>query len=570
MDEIELAKVNQAISGHEYTHQASAALRTEFQGQEALPPEVASLVVALDYDSVEPNETDRRERWGPFAPMIETTEGSYPEALASTSTGVQVHWSIAASQLTDLRVLARLHDLLWELRYGSGSHLYGRTAIINYIDLATAAGPGNMDRSESLVRALEIARQLNDTELLTEISTVCLDTASDELASTEGVPGVSVRLLEALATLRQDQRPPGFAGLIDCALGRHGGDPWLAQNICDIGLSLGALTEARRSQLVDHQIQAWEEAAQRNAGLVGATHLERALQIAQRHGRSAKANQLRLRIQENGTSIELSEISSTVQIPRAEIEAYVNSFVAPNTLREALIKFAVHCPLPESRDKTAEYVQDLMQKHPLQYLFSKVVLGPGNLPFQVISTPEEHLASAMDSHEAMSIELWSVFAADILDKVREKFEPSRDEIRDLFAEYPLTAPVADRIAEAFELYWLGRHDSALMTVVPRFEAIVRALSQQIGLVIFVEPQNGRPGKFKGLGELVRALRGRFDERRRHYLLTLLANPTGYNLRNNALHGMIFSSTREQAAIALHAISTFTLVTLKTTEVGPDD
>ena len=153
-----------------------------------------------------------------------------------------------------------------------------------------------------------------------------------------------------------------------------------------------------------------------------------------------------------------------------------------------------------------------MAKHPLQYLFSKVILGPG-LPFQIVNTPEEHLASAMDSHElSMSIEIWSPFAADVLDRVWEKFEPSREEIRKVFEAAPLTQPVADRIAEAFELFWLGRVDPALMTVLPRFESIIRDLSQKIGLVVFVEPQNGRPGKFKVLGELIRGLRGQFDER----------------------------------------------------------
>ena len=559
----DVAKLESAAVGQEYTFQISSALREAF-GPDELPDFVGALILAFDYDEVRPGEQERRAEWGPFAPMIESAAGVYPPSISEIPAEQRNHWEVAAEALYAPIVRARLNDLLWQARHGSSPYHFALAAIDAYTELASGLEPGRLDKSDALSRALEIARQLSDSERIAQCVSNCVNAASEDLASADGAPGISIGLIESLAKLPKESRPPELRGLLDLARGRYEHDPWLTQNLVDIELSLGVST-ARRTELVGMKMQSWETAADSAEGLIAATHLERALEIAQQNGLAGKADSLRLKLQSAGESIELQPLDATVEFEAAKIEAYIASFVEGFNLEQSLVKFAAHCPLPKSRDETADYVRTLMQQHPLQYLFTKVVLGPGNVPLQIVSTEAEHFRSAMTSHEAMTIEMWSLFAADVLDRIKETFDPTREEIREILLNHDLTQIVADRVAEAFELYWQGRHDAALLTALPRVETMIRDLSRRMELVIFVEPQAGKPGKFKGLGELLRGLAGHFDERRRHYLLAALADPMSYNLRNTALHGISLLGSREQAAIALHVNMIFSLFNLNSSE-----
>jgi hypothetical protein len=55
-----------------------------------------------------------------------------------------------------------------------------------------------------------------------------------------------------------------------------------------------------------------------------------------------------------------------------------------------------------------------------------------------------------------------------------------------------------------------------------------------------------------LGALLDDLEGRMDESWRRYLLHLLADPLGLNLRNDIGHGLVGIVDRYQAALLIHA------------------
>jgi hypothetical protein len=552
----EVGAVESAAAGSESTLDLGGALRAPFAPNDP-PTTIAALILAFDYDAVGQSDVERRAQWGPFAPMIETTAGVYPPPLTEVPDDVWEYWADAAQTVSSSLVRARTNDLLWEGRRGTAPHEAARTAIAAYIEIASGLGPGSMEMADALTRALELARALNDPALVETVTRAASVSAAADLRSPDGAPGVSLGLIESIARLPATERPADLVDLLQAAWDRYFLDPWLASSIADIELSLG-VDETRRRELIDRKIDAWEQAAAAADGLVATMHLEKAIEIARRHGLTEKADELRARLQEAGRSLDLQGTPIDVPIDVDAVQAFVESFVDTADLVQALGRFASHCPLPETRDESAEFVRRLMQEHPLQYLFTKVVLGPGNVPMQVVTTESEHFESALTSHEATAIELWSAFAATVLDQIHERFRPSRETVREILAGRPLTAIVAEPLSEAFELYWMGRVDAAMMTALPRVETMLRDLSQQLGLVIFAEPQADKPGKFKVLGELLRGLVGHFDERRRHYLLTALAQPLSYNLRNNALHGLTLVGSREQAAIALHCAALFVL------------
>lgn len=563
----EATKIDSATAGLEFLHEASSALKDVFDdGSGQLPAHVQSLIWALDYDPVGSGHPDRLARWGEFAPMIEMTDGRvYPPPLAETSDEVRTHWAEAADELSTPDVVARLHDLLWEAKVKPQPHIHAQAAVATYLDIADGHGPGSMERADYLVRALTISRHLKDGDLIPRCTERTVSAALNELSEPRGVPGAAIGLIEALTGLPQSQRPAETTALLEQAYETFNADPWLTERICDLALSMSPDAD-RRNELIERKVAAWENASDQDTGMRSASHLSKALEAAQKAGKTDRANNLRKKMQETSKEISLDTIATTVAIDRAEMDAYIDRFVAPDEFQGSLARFATHCPLPENRDESAAYVRTLMQDHPIQYLVSKTVLGPGNVPMQYVNGPEEHFDSAMDSHESMRIELWGQFAGDVLDRMKKKYSTNSGDVRELFASNAITEIVADEVAEAFSLYWEQRFDAALLTALPRIETALRYLSQELGLVIFVEPQAGKPGRFKGLGDLLFGLVGQFDERRRHYLYTLLANPTSYNLRNSALHGIALRGSKEQAALALHALSIFTLFEIRANEL----
>jgi Domain of unknown function (DUF4209) len=113
--------------------------------------------------------------------------------------------------------------------------------------------------------------------------------------------------------------------------------------------------------------------------------------------------------------------------------------------------------------------------------------------------------------------------------------------------------MAERISLALELWWDDRPDESAHVLVPRLEAAVRNLAREIGLPIIREPYGGKPGGVRPLGELLHQLEGRFPTAGWHaYLLHLLVDPLGLNLRNVVAHGVRARMERSDAALLLHA------------------
>ena len=157
-------RIARATAGLGDPHAISAALKAEFPENDR-PAVVVALGLAMDYFPSGPNEIERREQWGVFTPMIETTAGVYPPPLNEIDAEVRGHWVKLAEESLPAVVSARICDLLWELRDGPRPDLWARRAANDYLALASLAEPVSMNREECLVRTSEIARALKDRAL---------------------------------------------------------------------------------------------------------------------------------------------------------------------------------------------------------------------------------------------------------------------------------------------------------------------------------------------------------------------------------------------------------------------
>jgi hypothetical protein len=95
-----------------------------------------SFVWAFQYRLLEFDEEEQSERWGVFAPNLETAQGIFPRPLNTVENEHIEKWASLANQDTNAVISSRLHDLLWERRWGERPDLHARSAIDAYVALA--------------------------------------------------------------------------------------------------------------------------------------------------------------------------------------------------------------------------------------------------------------------------------------------------------------------------------------------------------------------------------------------------------------------------------------------------
>jgi Domain of unknown function (DUF4209) len=196
-------------------------------------------------------------------------------------------------------------------------------------------------------------------------------------------------------------------------------------------------------------------------------------------------------------------------------------------------------------------------------LVTKIVLGHGNIPIRIAVSEEEHQEVALSQEEARAIGLWSMFAVQILDRIVAKHgRPMPEELSGFFSTPLIPEETAERIARCLFLYWQDNPDESCHVIIPRIESTIRNLARDLGLVVFREPQHGKPGYIRSLGDVIWSLKGFIDESWRRYLWNLLCDPIATNLRNRISHGLLPKAEKSDAALLFHVACYLRLIKIE--------
>src|SRR5262249_24122411 len=151
---------------------------------------IGPLICAFNYDLVSPRNSDRREQHGAFAPIVEWDGQQFPPPLAESDDESLTTWAEVADRSETPVVVARLNVLLWEGKFGERPDRRARTAMDAYLAMRESKEP--MVAPDALVRALELARALRDTERTVEIATLAVEHARGSIEGEEWEPGVAL------------------------------------------------------------------------------------------------------------------------------------------------------------------------------------------------------------------------------------------------------------------------------------------------------------------------------------------------------------------------------------------
>jgi hypothetical protein len=508
------------------------------------------IVSAFGYMLVASRREELRERVGIFGAQFEFDGQIFPIPLAEIDDATLGLWAKYADATQDYGLAAsRLNDLIWVRRHGEQPVDRARAAFDGYLSLAETAQ--TMDLVDCLQRAIEIAAEIGDEQRLTGAITKALDVSRSEIDNaSERRPGIPLSLIEAVVDLKPDLRPEGLLELLDAAAQRYGEDPYMAASINELKQTLAP--PAEREELQRQQVERWREEGKKGDALLRYSRLQQALGLARTHGFTEIAEEILLEMQSmEPADFDFKPITAEVEIPRAEIDTYVQSFRDSESWQDALRRFGSERPPSGDAEENKKLTKELAAKYPLQRLFGAQIMGPHGSLTAAANSEEEHDRVDIARHESMQIGIWASIGIEILDAINEAFDVSdRESLTAFFTTELIDREVAARIADGMLRFFNGDDDGALHVLLPQLEAAIRAASARAGVVVIKNPRGGTPGGVRALGGILADLKGRLDESWRRYLANALTDPLGINLRNQLSHGLHGPTSRDEVAIAI--------------------
>jgi hypothetical protein len=535
---------------YELSERVKAALTNE------VPEHVKAFIRALDYyarrgSNARATADDR------YGAMFTSRDGyEYPERLSSASTETVASWVDALRLFGgNDAVVARLADLLWTLKSRPRPDRYARTAQAAFARLWNRPELSAVSRSEALVRALEIASELRDTDLIASTASQMVVAVTETIDAEEWAPGVALPMIEALAGLPKATRPAAVGDLIQRARARYADDPFIIESLILLEMQRAGADADERRRLAREATAMWRDEAAARGGLVGVAHLERALEIARNEGLGAEADELRRLLQQPRTPEELGmqSISSEVTIPRDVIDRFIDHFVSTAGAAASIARLAQHSPVTNV-DSDRAYAKEQMATHPLQHLFSTTVTDADGVPIEHVVTDEQKFEYALNQHHTLGITFWGSMLGLVFERFLNEGRISAADLRSCVVSELIDQATADGVATAFEHLVAGDPEAALLMLLTRVERVLRRAARELGIAVFREPTlDGKSrGAYKGLGELLSLLQGLVPEHHRRYFMVLLTEKSGINLRNRAAHGLMTPSV-EDALLALHVM-----------------
>jgi hypothetical protein len=520
-------------------------------------------VFAFSYRLHERFTSTRERAGGPYGAMMAGEGWSFPPPLADLEDADVDAWREALAEIEHPVVQARLGDLVWQRRSRPDPHLAASAAVDGLLALAADERWRPMERAHFLSRALELASETRDAARASSTTKMLLAFAEADLAGTDGGPGLSLGALRPLVALPAAGRPDCLDAVLQRVGDKYRNDPYIVTAVADLRSPL--LDDEARADLRRSQVQHWREQAAAVAGMLRVHRLETALELARRYGCNAEVQELRTELGTIGVEeLELKEIAVEIELPPQEVDAFLALFGEAPSWEHALALLAEQPPPGGSPQDLAEQVDRQIEDFPVQFLFGKSLVGHDNAAATFrASTREEHHRLASAEQRAQHARIWGMFCARALQRVGEREDrPSAAALAEFLEGDFVDAETAERIACAFELFWEERFDESAHALVPRIERTVREIARQLGIPVVRPVGSGQElGGVVALGTLLRQMAPVFPDTGWHaYLLNLLADPLGLNLRNSISHGLhgrvgpLDASLLIQAALFLSGLS----------------
>ncbi len=549
-----------------------AELRPE--QEDSQPPEFTALCAAVTYCfSRGPHGANALP--GPLVPLFVGDGKALPSPVSDTDGAWHQAWAAATEVARHPALLARLHDLLWLVRYGDQPHRHAQSAFSAYLDAAKMPWLGPTDSSDGddadsgdvaatdyLRRAHDLGREISLPNADADVAETAVAVLQAELALADAMdrPGIASRLFTLALECASDEIMSALAECLERMRSLCRGDEWSVDDLFGHEIRFArrqADTDAVR-QLQTQRVQHWLKAARNNdAGLERHWRLQQALKVAERAVVPGLVGQVRAEIERLELSSDDFHSSSVeMELPASEIRAAIAEIIGDDSLPESLCRLALLDPAFSSEEGVRGVAGEMSSVY-LDLMQINVLDEAGRLVFAP-STPEERMLHKESQARQMLLNTFrAALIEPALDGIRDRHwsDAAGRELHGFFLAAWPERWIAEGLARAF-LYWVnGGCEEATVLALRRIERIVRDLLQECGGAIWVPPQPKKPGHAQGLGAMLHELSGHIDEASWHYLWWTLSDPLGLNLRAKYFHALDTAAPAqsEDAAMVLQAV-----------------
>ena len=492
---------------------------------------------------------------GPLVPLFVDSRIAIPRPIHDADDAWHEVWASGAEVADHPALLARLHDLLWLTRHGTGPHRHAQSAFTSYLAAAKAPWsaakmPSDEDNAsrdrvpalDHLRRARDLGREIRRADTDTQVANAALAALQVELSRVrpEERTGIVGQLFALAVECGSDMEP--LSECLEKMRDLYRGDEWAVDALFnhEIRFASRFADSAEVRRLQERQVRHWLTAARNaNPGLARLWRIQQAIKMAEHAGDSSLIHEARA----NFNPVELSDSdfhssSMEVELPASDLNALVAEIVGEDSLPDALCRLASQGPDSWSEEEVqrvagemSSVVLDLVQINALDEA-GRLVFAP--------STPDERAQYKEAQARELLLRLSrTALIEPALAGIRERHwtDAAGAELHGFFAAAWPDRWIAEGLARAF-LYW--RHDAgeeATVLALRRIERIIRDLCQECGGATWVQPKPKSPGHAQGLGAMLRQLRDHVDDPLWQYLNWTLSDPLGLNLRAKYFHAL---------------------------------
>lgn len=508
-----------------------------------------------------PSPPEQASVWGTyFGPLGKGTSEdgapSFEPDLAQADEDIVRYWEERAGSTMHPVMRARYADVVWDLSYkitGRRPNIkFGHAAVDAYVETTRRhLYSDSTDGINYLIRALKLAISINDERRIEVVRDAMFDLFNtiaapekmgtwhflfDELYENKKVPLTQQQrafLIDSLENIlavcigRSSTFGPGFYAAFCAAdrLAKHYRKTGQVADVCRVVEAYGHMVESL---------------ADKESPTMAMAHLQPLLHFYKCYGMTEDAKRVQLATLAKGKQAPLSmgKISCEVNIDPQELENFLNR-MTEGGIKKSLESIAVH--FVESASATRKFLEEMNEKFPFSSGIPSVIIRDDQFTAKVGSL-EKDPDGQLYAQLAQSIAFRDHFLAMSIDRLRERYTPTADDITDFVCSSPLIeSSRRGLIQDGVTAYLLGDHVKCVHVLLPQIESALRNL-----LILVGSPPN-RPTKnddgtmqLKNLNEILRdqKVQACLGENLWRYLLVLLADARGQNVRNRVAHGLV--------------------------------
>jgi hypothetical protein len=501
--------------------------------------------------------------WGTFfAPMMTATRNDGKRLLSpdieDLDAEVVSRWEERARSVKDPVMRARYADLVWDLKRAitneRPSHEFAQIAIDAYVE-ATAASLYTIDIEgvKSLQRALDLSLAIHDKQraqgtvkFMFEFYDRVVDPRYagvwifpfDTLYDKKGLltPEQEVRIISDLEKMLErtsgNSKPEEF-------------DPFGAQAAAErLARHYNAANDRSSVQRVIKTYgQSFEQIAKEASPMLAMAWLQPVVERYEQEGLKLDAEELRLLSAKKGERIsdDLKQFSVKVEVKQKDMDDLVDHLLGSGDVRKSLDRIAAYF-IPKA-DEAQKLVEKIKTDAPLMSMIPITIIEKDGRPTAKIGSIDEDAEGRLYKQLGETISFYQPFLGFVLEKLREKYAPSVEDMLGYLDQSPLFSESRrELLQEGLRAYEQGDFVKAIHVLVPQIEQSLRNLLSLLQIPT-TKTVARHPGieDVKSMNDVLADLRVRqaMTENLWRYLSAVyIERRGGLNLRNDLAHGLV--------------------------------